>query len=52
MEKKTIGLFEEISSKEELDSINGGGSYYNSARESGHRFKSKPKKTSKTKKIR
>ncbi|TCL44413.1 MULTISPECIES: hypothetical protein [Oscillospiraceae] len=47
MEKKTIGLFEEISSKKELDSINGGGSYVRGTIKSGHKFKSKPKKTSK-----
>lgn len=47
MEKKTIGLFEEISSKKELDSINGGGSYAGGSLQLGHKFKSKPKKTSK-----
>ncbi len=47
MEKKTIGLFEEISSKKELDSINGGGSYAGGTIQSGYKFKSKPKKTKK-----
>lgn len=47
MEKKTIGLFEEISSKKELDSINGGGSYVRGSIQTGNKFKSKPKKTKK-----